>query len=195
MVDLQLIEQLPNKNIYATDDPQMLRVEFTGPYAAFHNNLSCFLFEGLRDEVTCHYVGQVSQTEMDVVKLRNIPITFTVDGGVAPEITYTKTDVGEDVFVTREEILDCGLLTEDALENMEETSLHVNEVLYDLFSEKGIILANISFTYGYIAEHFVVLAGELTTETMCLLDPETGLRLDPKTMDNAYNIILERMNG
>ena len=197
MEETQLLQERKGYKIYATDDTLIRRVEFTGPHAAFDNNLSCYIFEMLRDEeVSCHYVGQISDKEMSIIKLTDIPLDFVVDCSIEPEITYIKHEEGDKTrFYTRQEVLDSELLSEDALSAMDGVAFHLSNMLVDFFARKNLVLATITYNFGNLAEHFVVLAGQFTADTMCLLDPETGLRLDPNTMDNAYDIILERMNG
>lgn len=194
----ELLRTEIGKCVYATDDPQVLWVEYIGPNAAFHNSMTAFFFEGLaEDEVTCYYVGQLSATESAVVKLNEIPMTITAVNGEGEQVcfAYYRHDERPDVPATRIELVDAGIATGEALERMEDVASHVCEVLGEFFARHNITLGEVDLRFGHLAEHFLVLAGEFTPETMRLYDPETGERLWEGGMENSYDIILERINA
>jgi hypothetical protein len=58
-------------------------------------------------------------------------------------------------------------------------------------------LGQIDLRFGHVAEHFIVMCGELTPDTMHLMDPQSGKRLwtGEGGMENAYEIILARMSA
>ena len=198
MEKLELLESLPGKDIYATDEPMLRWVDFTGEYAKFHAAMHSFLMQGLSDqEVTCNFLGKTGDTDHASLKVLEIPMTLTVvEGGEAPAYAYYLHEEGREVPVTRHELLN-GTVIEEALLNMEDTGRYVWDVLHSYFGNYGIDLGQIDLRFGHVAEHFIVLCGELTPDTMHLMDPQSGKRLctGEGGMENAYEIILARMGA
>lgn len=194
----ELLLTLPHKRVYATEEPLVLCEEFVGEYADIRNTMHCFLMQGLSaEEVTCNFLGKVSDTEHAVLKVLEIPMTLTVvEGGEEPSYAYYLHKESGEVPATRDELLN-GIVIEEALLNMEDTGRYVWDVLHGYFGNYGIGLGQIDLHFGHVAEHFIVMCGELTPDTMHLTDPETGKRLwtGEGGMANAYEIILARMSG
>ena len=194
----ELLLQTPHKRVYATDEGMIRLVEFTGEYADVRTSMHCFLMKGLSEmEVTCNFIGQTDEAEYAALKVLEIPMTLTVvEGGETPAYAYyLHTESGE-VPVTRHKLLE-GTVIEEALLNMEDTGRYVWDIIYDYFAGFGIALGQIDLRFGHVAEHFIVMCGELTPDTMHLMDPETGKRLwtGEGGMENAYEIILARMSA
>ena len=194
----ELLLTLPYKRVYATEDALILCEEYLGDHADIRNTMHCFLMQGLSDqEVTCNFLAKVSETEHASLKVLEIPMTLTVvEGGENPAYAYYLHKEGGEVPVTRSELLE-GTVIEEALLNMEDTGRYVWDVLHTYFGNYGIGLGQIDLRFGHVAEHFIVMCGELTPDTMHLMDPETGKRLwtGEGGMENAYEIILARMSA
>lgn len=192
-----LLEEV-GKRIYATDEPMIRWVEFVGEYADFCTTMHSFLMKGLADqELTCNFCERLSETEIAVLKVLEIPMTLTVvNGGEEPAYAYYLHREGGEVPATRDELLD-GTVIEEALLNMEDTGRYVWDVLHGYFANFGITLGQIDLRFGHVAEHFIVLCGDLTPETMHLFDPETGKRLwnGEGGMEHAYDIIKARLTA
>ena len=190
----ELLQQLPGKNVYATDESLIRWVEFTGEHAAFHNAMHSFLMRGLAEsEVTCNFVGQLSETEYAALKLLEIPMTLTVlRGGDSPAYAYYH----KNGRISRPHLLEETVI-EEALLNMEDTGRYVWDILNTYFEQYGISLGQIDLHFGHLAEHFVVLGGELTPETMYLFDPATGKRLwnGEDGLEHSYEILMDRISG
>ena len=187
----ELIDRQPNKCVYATDEAMLRIGEFTGEYAAMCNTMHCFLMKGMTEmEVTCNFVGQVSETEFSFLKVLELPMTLTVvEGGEQPSYAYYLGDVP----VTRSALLE-GTVIEEALLNMEDTGRYVWDILFDYFARYGIALGQIDLRFGHVAEHFLVMCGDLTPETMHLYDAAAGKRLWSGEPD-GYEIILARLSA
>jgi hypothetical protein len=91
--------------------------------------------QGLSDqEVTCNFLGKVSDTEHACLKVLEIPMTLTVvEGGETPAYAYYLHKDGGELPVTREELLS-GTVIEEALLNMEDTGRYVWDVLNTYFA-------------------------------------------------------------
>ena len=194
----ELLYTLENKRVYATEEPLILCEEVMGDYAEIRNTMHCFLMQGLSDqEVTVNCLGKTGDTQRAALKVLEIPFTLTVvSGGEEPSYAYYLDSEAGDVPVTRGELLE-GTVIEEALLNMEDTGRYVWEVLHEYFAKYGIDLGQIDLRFGHVAEHFIVMCGELTPDTMHLMDPESGKRLwtGEGGMENAYEIILARMSA
>ena len=189
----ELLLELPGKNIFATEEPLIRRVEFVGDYADIHNAMHCFLMKGFSDaEVTCSFLGQVSATEHDALKVLEIPMTLAViTGGEEPAYAYYLHKDGKEVPVERDVAI-AEVVWEDALLNMEDTGRYVWDMLNEYFGQRNISLGQIDLRFGHVMEHFVVMSGDFTPETMHLMDPESGKRLWSGE-ENGYETLLTRM--
>lgn len=194
----ELLEELPDRRIYGTEVAMIHWVEMTGEHAQFHNTMHSFLMQGLAsEEVSCDFVETLSETEFAAVKTLEIPMTLTVlSGGEHPTYRYRITTPERTGGVDRAQLID-RVLIEEALLNIEDTGRYVWDILQEYFAQHQITLGQIDLRFAHLAEHFIVLTGVLTPETMHLLDPETGKRLwdGPGGMEQAYERMMERMGG
>lgn len=190
----ELLLETADKRVYATEEPMVHLVEFLGEQAEFRTTMHSFLMKGLASqEVTCNFGERLSETEFAALKVLEIPMTLTVvEGGEQPAYAYYM----DGKPVTRDGLLE-GTVIEDALDNMEDTGRYVWDVLHGYFADFGIGLGQIDLRFGHVAEHFIVLCGDLTPETMHLMDPATGKRLwnGEGGMENAYDIIKARLTA
>lgn len=193
----ELLLETADKRVYATDEPMLRRVEFVGESAEFRTTMHSFLMKGLASqEVTCNFCERLSETEHAALKVLEIPMTLTVvEGGDTPAYAYYIERDGSEVPAARSACLD--VIIEDALENMEDTGRYVWDVLHGYFADFGIELGQIDLRFGHVAEHFIILCGDLTPETMHLMDPATGKRLwnGEGGMENAYDVIKARLTA
>lgn len=194
----ELVQELNGKRVYATEEPLILRVEYTGEYADVRNAMHCFLMKGFSDaEVTCSFLGQVSATEHDALKVLEIPMTLTVvTGGEEPAYAYYLHRDGKEIPVERSAAIS-EVVWEDAMLNMEDTGRYVWDMLNNYFAQFGIGLGQIDLRFGHVMEHFVVMSGDFTPETMHLYDPESGKRYleGEGGMEHAYEQLLTRMGA
>ena len=192
----ELLQELPHKRIYATEEPMILRVEFTGTYADVRNAMHSFLMKGFSEsEVTCNFLRQVSETEHDALKVLEIPMTLTVvHGGEEPAYAYYLHCDGVEVPVERSAVIGEAVI-EEALLNMEDTGRYVWDLVNNYFAQFGISLGQMDLRFGHVMEHFIVMSGEFTPETMHLFDPESGKRYweGEGGMEHAYETLLARM--
>jgi len=192
----ELLQELSGKRVYATEEPLILRTEFIGDYADVRNAMHSFLMKGFSEaEVTCNFLGQVSETEHDALKVLEIPMTLTVvHGGEEPAYAYYLHRDGAEVSVERSAVIGEAVI-EEALLNMEDTGRYVWDLVNNYFAQFGISLGQIDLRFGHVMEHFIVMSGEFTPETMHLFDPESGKRYweGEGGMEHAYETLLARM--
>jgi len=191
MEKLELLESLPGKDIYATDEPMLRWVDFTGEYAKFHAAMHSFLMQGLDSEdVSVNFIARLSDTAHAALKVLEMPMMLTVvHGGETPAYAYYKNGVP----VERCGVIGDGVI-EEALLNMEDTGRFVWDVLDSYFAAHNISLGQIDLTFGHVAEHFILMCGDLTPDTMHLFDPDTGKRLWAGE-EGAYETLVQRISG
>ena len=57
----ELLQTLPHKRVYATEEPMIRLVGFVGDHGEIRTTMHCFLMKGLGEmEVTCNFIGQTS---------------------------------------------------------------------------------------------------------------------------------------
>lgn len=194
----ELVLEVPGKRVYATEEAMIRRVEFTGAYADVRNTMHCFIGKGFFEmEVTCSFLEQVSENEHHALKVLELPMTLTViHGGDEPAYAYYLEQDGKEIPVERNALLEETVI-EEALLNMEDTGRYVWDILSNYFAQFDISLGQIDLRFGHVMEHFVVMCGDFTPETMHLFDPESGKRYwdGEGGMENAYEKLLARMGA
>ena len=124
-------------------------------------------------------------------------MTLTViHGGDEPAYAYYLEQDGKEIPVERNALLEETVI-EEALLNMEDTGRYVWDILSNYFAQFDISLGQIDLRFGHVMEHFVVMCGDFTPETMHLFDPESGKRYwdGEGGMENAYEKLLARMGA
>jgi phosphoribosylaminoimidazole-succinocarboxamide synthase len=85
---------------------------------------------------------------------------------------------GEEIPIGDEIALKTGKCARLDLTVMRTYALAANNVLSEIFSEAGIILAEIRFAFGRTPDEEILLTGELTPDTCRLWDKKTREKLD-----------------
>ncbi len=194
MEKTKLLRGLPGRRIYETEEPAVYVHQFVGEDGKFLNTMHSFLMGALaKAEVNCAFAGQYSETEYAALRVRDLPMTLTVVSG-GEEAAYAYYMDGKPM--TRNDVV-AQVISEQALTDMEQTTLYVWNTLEDYFGRNNIALGAVDFTFGHFGEHFLMLSGELTPETMCLMDPATGARLwkGEGGRADAYDEITRRLGG
>ncbi len=93
------------------------------------------------------------------------------------EVHY-KSDELHDPLLTLDDVVAAGIMTEEELEKARNLVLRINEELKNILEERGLILVDFKVELGYTKDGRMLLADELTPDTMRLLDKETGRQLD-----------------
>lgn len=91
---------------------------------------------------------------------------------------YLKDDDLGDPQMTEDAALAMGLTTRPELDDMRHMTLKVNETLSSLFAGLGLLLVDYKLEYGRTAQGELILADEISPDTMRLWDPETFTSFD-----------------
>ena len=184
-----------------------------------NNQVSAALFRYLEDRGTpTHFVRQLSEREMLVKKVQIVPIEVIVrnraagtfsrrygveEGRVLPkpllEFSY-KNDALGDPLIYAEAALALGLLGEDELARIRELALGINALLKDYFAQHNLELIDFKLEFGRLEDGRLVLADEISTDTMRLWEMGTGEKMDKDRfrrdlggVEEAYQEVLRRV--
>ncbi len=89
-----------------------------------------------------------------------------------------KDDSRHDPMLNDEIIFALRLVTQKELEEIKQLALRVNEVLRELFAERGIQLVDFKIEFGRDANGKIRLGDEISMDSMRLWDIRTGASLD-----------------
>ena len=92
------------------------------------------------------------------------------------ELHY-KDDALHDPLVTEDDVLRAGIVTRQKLGEMKKLALEVNDVLSRYLAGKGLVLVDMKLEFGLDPEGRVLLADEITGDTMRILTRD-GRHLD-----------------
>lgn len=221
-VRLQLLHEGRTKRFYATEDPELLIVEYRDDAAgrgAVNNRVTEVLLHLLEQEgIPTYLVRPLSDRESLVRRTDKIPLKVIVRNVVAgslvtrigrPEGTplksaileyYYKDDTLGDPMINRYHAFELEVCTPQELAAIDRCAFRVNEILSARLSQLGIRLIDFKLEFGRLSDGTVVLADEVSPETCRLWDARTGERLDKERLRResgagVYREILRRLVG
>ncbi|MFN3392735.1 MAG: phosphoribosylaminoimidazolesuccinocarboxamide synthase [Meiothermus ruber] len=210
--------------VYFKDDATAFngqkRAQIAGK-GAVNNQISSALFRYLQDHgIPTHFVRQLSEREMLVRQVQIVPLEVIVrnrtagtfarrygveEGRVLPkpllEFSY-KNDALGDPLIYPEAALALGLLSEAELERIRALALQINTLLKDYFAQRNLELVDFKLEFGRLADGRLVLADEISPDTMRLWEMGTGEKMDKDRfrrdlggVEEAYQEVLRRVQG
>lgn len=184
-----------------------------------NNQISSALFRYLEEQgIPTHFVQQLSEREMLVRQVQIVPLevivrnrtagTFSRRYGVEEgrvlarpllEFSY-KNDALGDPLIYPEAALALGLLSEPELERIRELALQVNALLRAYFAQRSLELVDFKLEFGRLPDGRLVLADEISPDTMRLWEMGTGEKMDKDRfrrdlggVEEAYQEVLRRV--
>lgn len=91
---------------------------------------------------------------------------------------YYKSDELGDPLINDSHILAAGLATETEIEYLKETALEANRLLVQLLGNLGMDLIDMKLEFGRDSSGKLLLADEISPDTMRVWDKDTGRKLD-----------------
>lgn len=184
-----------------------------------NNQISAHLFEYLEKKgIKTHFVKLISDREMLVKKVQIIPLEVTirniVAGGMAKMLGieegiilkkpvfewHYKSDALGDPLINDDHILSMNMATEEELEFVKATSFKVNAHLMQYFKERKLDLVDFKLEFGRFQNGHVLLADEISPDTMRLWEEGTKKKLDKDRfrrdlggVEEAYQEVLRRV--
>ena len=99
------------------------------------------------------------------------------------ETTFKNDDLG-DPLVTKDGLVVLGVMTEKQYDDMKEMTQKITQIVADDLKEKGLVLYDIKFEYGYDANGDVMLIDEIASGNMRVY--KDGQYIDPMTLSELF---------
>ena len=99
------------------------------------------------------------------------------------ETTFKNDELG-DPLVTKDALVILGVMTEEQYEAIKEMTQKITQIVADDLKEKGLVLYDIKFEYGYDAEGRVMLIDEIASGNMRVY--KDGKYIDPMTLSKLF---------
>ena len=99
------------------------------------------------------------------------------------ETTFKNAELG-DPLVTKDALVTLGVMTEKQYEDIKEMTQKITQIVADDLKEKGLVLYDIKFEYGYDAEGKVMLIEEIASGNMRVYKDRKYI--DPMTLSKLF---------
>ena len=99
------------------------------------------------------------------------------------ETTFKNDELG-DPLVTKDALVILGVMTEQQYEDIKEMTQKITQIVADDLKEKGLVLYDIKFEYGYDADGKVMLIDEIASGNMRVY--KDGQYIDPMTLSKLF---------
>lgn len=99
------------------------------------------------------------------------------------ETTFKNDELG-DPLVTKDALAALGVMTEEQYDSMKDMTQKITQIVADDLKEKGMVLYDIKFEYGYDAEGNVMLIDEIASGNMRVY--KDGQYIDPMTLSELF---------
>lgn len=186
-----------------------------------NNRVSSALFEHLEQNgIPTHFVHRLSEREMLVKQVQIVPLevivrnraagTFSKRYGVEegtvlkqPLVEFSlKNDALGDPLIYDDAALALGIASEAEIARLKELALRVNELLQSYFLQRNLELIDFKLEFGRIPSGDIILADEISPDTMRLWEVGTGEKMDKDRfrrdmggVEEAYQEVLRRVLG
>ena len=98
--------------------------------------------------------------------------------------TTFKNDALGDPLVTKDALVALGVMTAEQYDSMKEMTQKITQIIADDLKEKGLVLYDIKFEYGYDADGNVMLIDEVASGNMRVY--KDGEYIDPMTLSKLF---------
>ena len=99
------------------------------------------------------------------------------------EMTF-KNDALGDPLVTKDGLVALGVMTEKQYDDMKDMTQKITQIVADDLKEKGLVLYDIKFEFGYDADGNVMLIDEVASGNMRVY--KNGEYIDPMTLSELF---------
>ncbi len=98
--------------------------------------------------------------------------------------TTFKNDAKGDPLVTKDALVALGVMTEEQYDDIKVMTQQITQIVADDLKEKGLVLYDIKFEFGYDAEGKVMLIDEIASGNMRVY--KDGEYIDPMTLSELF---------
>ena len=99
------------------------------------------------------------------------------------ECTFKNDELG-DPLVTKEGLIALNVMTDEQYESVKSMTQKITQIVADDLKEKGMVLYDIKFEYGYDADGKVMLIDEIASGNMRVY--KDGQYIDPMTLSKLF---------
>ncbi|MBQ4084939.1 MAG: phosphoribosylaminoimidazolesuccinocarboxamide synthase, partial [Clostridia bacterium] len=99
------------------------------------------------------------------------------------EMTFKNDELG-DPLVTKDGLTALGVMTDEQYDTMKEMTQKITQIVADDLKEKGMVLYDIKFEYGYDKDGNVLLIDEIASGNMRVY--KDGAYIDPMTLSKLF---------
>ena len=99
------------------------------------------------------------------------------------ETTFKNDDKG-DPLVTKDALVALGVMTGQQYDDIKDMTQKITKIVADDLKEKGLVLYDIKFEYGYDADGKVMLIDEIASGNMRVY--KDGQYIDPMTLSKLF---------
>ena len=98
--------------------------------------------------------------------------------------TTFKNDEKGDPLVTKDGLIDLGVMTAEQYDDVKAMTQQITKIVADDLAEKGLVLYDIKFEFGYDADGRVMLIDEIASGNMRVY--KDGKYIDPMTLSELF---------
>ena len=111
---------------------------------------------------------------------------YIEDGADLPAYVETtfKNDEKGDPLVTKDALVALGVMTDEQYDDIKAMTQQITQIVADDLKEKGLVLYDIKFEFGYDAEGKVMLIDEIASGNMRVY--KDGKYIDPMTLSELF---------
>ena len=111
---------------------------------------------------------------------------YIAEGADLPAYVETtfKNDALGDPLVTKDGLIDLGIMTAEQYDDIKDMTQKITKIVADDLKEKGLVLYDIKFEYGYDAQGKVMLIDEIASGNMRVY--KDGKYIDPMTLSKLF---------
>ena len=99
------------------------------------------------------------------------------------EMTFKNDELG-DPLVTKDALVALGVMSDKQYEDIKEMTQKITQIVADDLKEKGLVLSDIKFEFGYDADGNVMLIDEVASGNMRVY--KDGEYIDPMTLSELF---------
>ncbi len=180
-------------SVTAGDGKKRATISGKGELAA---QISIKLFELLKETVPSHYMKQLDVRSFLAKRVEIVPLEVVVRNLAAGSIVkrlglsrgqpfqpplvefFYKSDPLGDPLICPTHIRAMGIATDEEISQMADCALRANALLREYFAGLGLVLVDMKFEFGRTPLGELLLADEISPDTMRLWDARTNESLD-----------------
>jgi phosphoribosylaminoimidazole-succinocarboxamide synthase len=186
-----------------------------------NNRISEIIYQTLEDKgVKTHFIKRIDDRNQLCKKITVFPLEFIVrnviagslarrldmEEGIRPKNTIfeicLKSDSLNDPLINEHHAVALDVISYEELMRIYELSMHINEIVFQLFDNVGIDVIDMKLEFGYDENNNLLLADEISPDTARFWDKKTKEKLDRDRfkrdmgkLEESYYDILKRLTS